>query len=248
MAMLPVRVGLPGTLLEALFPLINSVELAMLQAVTTRVRNAFGNYDLPSSEWMLERMKRTEYSPDAWKLNRYDHQLVFVYGRTMDKHPDSSVMGNEFHVSDAFTTKRDFTMWRKRLGAESFPIALKEQFYGAPLGRIKGELWAMRPSELYKLDTYYENGVYFLREKVWIVIPYAVTWRGEDGETNFMQRQQVARAWMYIGRPEIWIHGLHKGNPPIDGGYHFKPVKMFQPNNPHTSNYYFFTIKEYDNQ
>lgn len=132
---------------------------------------------------------------------------------------------------------------------------------------IRGQLMRMRTSRLIKLDEDKYNGVQFNRVKVDLSVPYQVflNTRDRDGiryllnKTDKIQhgyrppthhhendesfviftRYSQAKAWMYLGQPNYWHDKL-------DGGFAFKRVQRFKPNNKLLNPYYHFTIQEYD--
>lgn len=193
-----------------------------------------------------EQDKDHEFTPDLWRLEQRPRHLLFIYDEMMTKMPYTrrGTLGDP--ICPAFS-KEKFSLWKKKAGKETFPIALDTGFgtiprwaelsQAAPLASIKGELYSVPIEVIKKLDNSKINGVLFTRRRVKLYVPY----QEMNASGNPMQRQShEVKAWMYVGNP-LW-------NDLLDGGYYFSPVKLFNPNDTETDQYYFFTIDEYTRQ
>jgi len=185
----------------------------------------------PDADWFEEIERETDFTPDIWRLERYQFQLMFIYGEMMRQHQMHSMV-EEFSVplAKGFTQGK-YSLWKKNLGNVSFPIALDVPFSGAPLEAIKGELYAIQTSQYINLDKFKLNGYHFLRQRVPIVIPYR--------EIGGYEQSTKIQAWMYVGISDYWVEQL-------DAGYLFSPVRVFKPSKAWTDKYYYFSIMEYE--
>jgi hypothetical protein len=180
--------------------------------------------------------EQEDYTPDSIWLETHQWVFLFLYDelqRSRSKY--DMIKEDSVFMYTAFTEERDYVLWKKRLGEESFPIALRgadKLFTGsgitsrpiwkmpsgdigpATLGRVKGEIHAIRPDRFWKaLDKHYLNGVEFQRERVSVLIPYSV------GGERFLKKR---RAHMYVGIKDYWSKQL-------DGGLLFKTVNIYAP-------------------
>jgi gamma-glutamylcyclotransferase (GGCT)/AIG2-like uncharacterized protein YtfP len=195
----------------------------------------------PNNYWLIENRPR---SWDAWKLEQYIWQPVFIYDQLMRKHRMNHLLENHSQFQcTAYTWGSNWTLWKKRLGLGTFPIPLRIPMTGVEQGRIKGEIYKVRSSRIIDLDEYKLNGVEFRRKKVDLLIPYRRQQRivNEDHNYETINTDLVAHveAWMYVGRYKYWQDF-------IDAGYNFKTCKIYEP---HGSlligKYYSFSNQEY---
>jgi len=191
----------------------------------------------PDQDWINDH-PAPENTWDLWKLERSEHQLLFVYDHLQSGHRSNQMLeGFGERVAIAYTSNPRFILWKKKLGQGSFPIPLRNPCTGIPQGRIKGELWKVRSSRYEDLDNFKLNGVEFRRKRTNLIVPY----RPKDNlSEEFVQH---CEAWMYFGRYTYWSDF-------IDAGYHFKPVTQYTPKYSHSDgirigNYYSFTQQEY---
>ena len=193
------------------------------------------------AERMTEIAERYKYSPDISFLQRHETQLLFVVDELMSFHRKHDLIVNPIKTWSAFTLE-PFSMMKKRMGVESYPIPIRERFgewskelggAGVPWTSIKGEIYALRPNgDWADIDTYYRNGVEFKRERIHIRIP---TYTRIDGKIK--KREDLCRAWMYIAVPDFWINMITD--------FDFKPVRTFVPHfDLDRGPYYYFTKME----
>lgn len=178
----------------------------------------------PDAQWFAERENETYFTPDANMLEQRPWQNLFLYG---EDRPDigNNMAKMEDHILDAPTvafTRDHFSMYRKELGAESYPIALSQRYGFDHFNSIKGYWVIIRSSQLYELDNYRQNGKLFIRKRVRLLVPYTRTrWVKQTTDAQRGGTQPPERlikkisAHMYVGNPDYW--GDH-----IDAGYLFK--------------------------
>jgi len=196
----------------------------------------FRSNTTPNESWFEEADRKVDYTPDLVNLEQFENQRIFVYDEMMRGHRKDHLLQGSFKCM-AFTTDR-FTLWKKKLGDYSFPIASRVQYSSTPFTRIKGEVHLIAPRSFLDLDTHKENGYTFRRKRIKVDIPYTVR-KWENGNTIDEKSSIQVEAWMYIGINRYWAEQY-------DGGYFFEPVRSFPPKNLDTKReYYYFTKMEY---
>lgn len=196
-------------------------------------------YTLSVWDWLQQ--SNEEFTPDIAKLERYKYQLIFVYDEMMFGHPQEEVLKPEATILSKAITKNGYTLWKRKLGKQSYPVALDQKFHNLLKAPIKGELYRMRSKHFITLDSYKDNGVRYYRKRIDVVVPWKEVVRHK--KTNVVitraERKTEIKAWMYIGIPDFWEEIL-------DAGFMSSPVRCFQPNDPNLKPYYMFTKLEYE--
>lgn len=212
---------------------------------------------LPTHDEMAEHLKVLKYSPDAALLSQYKGWHLFCYSREQIGHPDYQLISDATHIGTAYSL-REFSGWRKIVGHGSYAIALDnnapifddtqeeyvrlgwEPMMRAYKNKIKGEIHFVTPDTITALDSLLENGVAFERRRVTLQLPYRFLYEAADGSRHVsFRRTEIIVAWMYIGKNDYW-------NPLLDNGFLFKPMKLFQPNDPDMSRFYSFDKLSYE--
>jgi len=153
------------------------------------------------------------FTPDMANLERKAFHRLFVYNNWQHgQHGHDQLGGEAIRLAAAVSTDRDFVVLKKKLGKETYPIALdleaekytlgRETFFG-PRGQILGQLFYVRPSVIKELDKQQLNGIEFSRERINIDVPF----REHDGTAISDPKIMRMDAWAYIGRTEYWIDG-----------------------------------------
>lgn len=220
---------------------------------------------IPSLQYLQSTPIQT-HTPDIAYLNQREHQLVFICDGMQHRLPDhASIEAYTGGVWPAFT-EAPFSLWHRREDDNVIPLPYMNEFkrLTAP---IKGQLIRMLTPRLIKLDEDKQNGIQFNRVRVDLSVPHRLSWPTRDREgirylfnkrdvvkhgyappthhhendESFVMvtRYSTVKAWMYLGVPNYWKDQL-------DGGFAFKPVTRFTPNNKKLTPYYMFTIQEYD--
>lgn len=192
----------------------------------------------------------SEFTPDLWKLEQHEYQLLFVPDVFMSRHRGFAILEETAYerkpIATAFTADNFWGFWKHKLGADSYAVPLVNQrkdntWYNA-CGRIKGELLAIRPRAFIDLDIYYQNRLEFLRFRNNIIIPYKKKTYARIGELVSDDYTHMVRAWMYMGIRSYW-------EPLLDGGYTFCPVTSFEPplreGRWHPGRYFYWSLNEY---
>lgn len=186
-------------------------EVTMFQAVRDFFQKT--ETDPAAAKWL----KQCVMTPDIWKLEQSQYQLVFI--------PDDMMKGRINHhlIEDAarngepvhpacFTLER-FTMYKKDLGDLSFPIPMKKEYEPTNWlrvrprpAKIKGQLYAILSPRIIKLDILKQNGVQFTRERQKISLPFRHVLYDEKKPLPDISRTylRTVEAWMYIGIPKYW--------------------------------------------
>lgn len=173
----------------------------------------------------LEELQAENYNtPDMWKMEHYDWQLMFVYNEFLPGlimhhllEDPSLACSTEYYAY----TREKYVMWKRDLGTHSSPLLLSVEPIGkaSPRAFVKGFLWAIRPKQYYQLDRYMQNEVYYHRERVEVDVPYREI-NNFDRRAVSELKHETVEAHMYIPIKEYW-------EPLLDHGAIFKPVKPF---------------------
>jgi hypothetical protein len=192
----------------------------------------------------------TAFTPDLWRLEQHQYQLLFIPDQLMSRHPLHSVISPYIYkgrpLTSGFTQEDHWGFWKYRLGKSSFPIAMinhnRHETARNKFGRIKGEVVAIRPYMFVDLDNYYQNRVEFVRHRTNIIIPFRKRIATRIGEIVTDEFTQTLRCWFYVGKPNYWLDML-------DGGMNFCPVSVYQQRNLegrwNTGKYFYWSLNEY---
>lgn len=156
---------------------------------------------------------------DTWWMDRHDLQLFFFYGDLMHKRNTLPLLKDNVTKLATAYTEKNFTVFKKKLGKETFPIALETKFESVPQLFVRGELVGVCYEAYKELDTNEGNGVEFNRKRVTVQVPYRKVMGG--GRVSEGLSCNV-RAWMYVASHKYW-------SDQIDGGYNFASVRIFSP-------------------
>lgn len=236
---------------------------AHLRQPLTRVRRP---KDFPDALWFSGLKDFIRFTPDAPELERSQFHFVFFYDCMMRGRPEYIKMNPPTEFRTHGFTDQTFHMWRKKLGLESFPIALEKNDPNDTTpwadgnrfinrfeqnARIKGEIHKIPTNFMFDLDKHYLNSVEFIRKRVRIEIPWKQK-RTFDRTTSTIEKVRYYDAWMYVGNPEYW-YGLgdgwscykpkDQGWDTIDGGFLFEPVKIYNGRSEYPP-YYYYSLLE----
>ncbi len=188
------------------------------------------------------------YSPDFWRLEQYEWQLLFIPGEYMSRHPLHNeikpYLYKEKPLGPGFTAESHWAFWKRNLGKHSYPIPLINRLKRVITGRIKGEIVAVRPRLLRDLDDHYQNRKEFVRYRSTIVVPYRKETWFNGGKMISPEFTETIRTWMYVGVNSFW-------EPQIDAGMLFSPVRNFEgsvePWKWLAGRYFYYSLIEYEN-
>jgi gamma-glutamylcyclotransferase (GGCT)/AIG2-like uncharacterized protein YtfP len=170
--------------------------------------------------WLSEANKAGMYSPDIARLQMKRNHHVFLYGTEMEGHRNHfKFCGNSGYLGIAFTFARDFVMWKKAVGDESFPFALRgvSSTKTGP-SRVCGELYDLTPKQVICLDEHLLNTVQFDRVRLKVVVPHVVVKGVGDKVVRTLSVFPPIECWMYVGKTRYWEDLL-------DGGMQYPVVK-----------------------
>lgn len=211
----------------------------MLTQTVDKIRLLLNNSDRLPRQFVQERRRFVEYTPDWWQLQQYEWQLLFVYGEEK-----RGLLRNELVVTpsenellyDAYS-EGDFSLINKDLGDLSFPIALHQQFKSyppAPMLKVRGEIYRVRPRTFIDLDNCKLNGVQFIRIRANVYVYFHRYRRSKSqGWSDPTNEKTLLHVWMYVGIPNYW-------NELIDNGYQYKAIQPTYPKNLRLPGYYDF--------
>lgn len=197
------------------------------------------------------------FTPDLVFLEQFEYQLLFEYGDMKERHPFHEMIAEAGLSAGAAFTAKPYSMWKHKLGKDTYPVAINRPFHSAPSLPIRGELYLVRPHQFTMLDKHRKNTVLFKRRRIKLVLPYRKVIKGAipnlANQINHSLRipldvatfvegdfVQEVYAWMYFGIAD---------KIPLDGGYSFCRAEMFTRNKPipslNTDQYYYFSRMEY---
>lgn len=176
------------------------------------------------------------YTPDINELETHKRQRIFVMDDMMTggKLHDYITETNLFGRWPGCTgyTEDDFTFWNRRLGEDSYAVALAPELADkdqpkwtekpniAPSAKIWGQVYHIRPSQFIKLDFLKENGYTFTRKRVKIIIPHQKAFLKPLPEVSHEMKWEL-ECWMYIGNTNYF-------GELIDNGFMFTPVTVVE--------------------
>jgi hypothetical protein len=199
------------------------------------------------ASWQEEVEEKNKYTPDVPHLFTKWTWLLFVCDEMKRDHRNAIMLSDVFGpairlpLAPAFT-KPEFSMWKKKLGKESYPVPLQGITEGPgphkitsakltnmkpkdkvdiPQRSIRGELYVVTPERILKLDKYKENTVVFARKQVEILVPHIYTVRNSYATSIQKYSCTTLPAWMYVGINSYWEDH-------IDGGFQFSLVNTDQ--------------------
>jgi hypothetical protein len=163
------------------------------------------------------------FTPDHQYLMLKEKHLVFIYnecqkGQKGFKHLgfyDEKLNGfgaeSDVEMQGAGFTVDEFLLYKKKLGKETFPFALKIDskqvrggFKGAFPHKISGQVFTLKPHCIVELDNYMLNTVQFNRKLVQIQIRYQKL----EGSVYGPTQTEIITAYMYIGKAPFWLEQI----------------------------------------
>lgn len=225
----------------------------------------------PDAQWIAEASQLYPNTPDLWWLSRRHFQLLFVYGTQMRGHPQHELVMNYGAYAATTYTDGKFSLWKKRLGKESFPIALEDStplpdghlaagwkpptWSLPPRARVQGELYALETPQMYALDKHYENTLEFKRKRVPLIIPYhklyRIPYENSDTQKQIAEaigtdfKDQVVTSESCVELVRAWVY-IGKSDYWTNQSDHlFSPGNTFRSRKGWLGDYYAFTKEEY---
>lgn len=192
----------------------------------------FGGEKFPTRAWLNEAAQIPQYTPDMWRLEQHANVLLFDYGLVNGAKPECS----------AFTCDR-FAVLKQHLKKATFPVAFNWNV-DAPRHRVCGSLYQLTPFELARIDYQKQNGVFYTRRKVKIIVPQDKDQPFSDHNGNPIELS----AWMYGGckshwGPMLdWDRSFYRGRE----GSVFSPVTVIKSSRPWLDTYYHFTKSDFE--
>lgn len=207
--------------------------------------------EVPSNWDLQQAVDFAPFTPDIAIIQQKETQLLFVYDEMMDGYSEFSLIKEHSIKLGTVFTNDMFVMYKRKLGEDSYAIALDESFFQAQRGIIRGELYAVKSPRFAELDTVYQNGVEFERRRVSVKMPYYhFGWRTKFNSEGckvpdgmFKEYRTVdIKCFMYVGIQEHWHQMMGEG----EGFFLYERVRTFDPKNPDLKTYYHFSKLEYD--
>lgn len=221
--------------------------------------------DMPTRKFIQQQLHRYRYTPDIYKLDQYEKQLVFIADELMKAFPLhlNFIKGTVAHATEPKATqycgtaytRNLFSVFKYKVPGKVSPIILPTKYHVPRSCRVKGELWLLPAYYIPFIDMYKMNGEVFQRLRVRVDVPFRElktteqlssyervdkrikTWYNIPKDLLTEPRIESNRAWMYVAIPSYW-------EPLLDGGYMFSPIKIFRSRNTAIGDYFYFTRGE----
>jgi hypothetical protein len=206
--------------------------------------------DKPTLFEMEQAFSYAEFTPDIAILERRQSNLLFVFDEMQEGHHEFGMIQEHAIPIGVAYTKDDFVLYKRKLNAASYAVALDEAPFRARKTTIRGKLFAIPKDQedgstrFVELDTVKENGVRFERRRITVIMPYQYIGRTRDGRPFRGQWEVSIRCYTYIGVQSYWSKLLEAD----DGFFLFDTVKTYTPNNPNLKEYYYFSKLEYEDK
>jgi hypothetical protein len=187
-------------------------------------------------------LSRTRFTPDIATLELSQFQLVFLCDDLMYSGKNYKILRDHSARIGRGFTLHGYNFYRKRTDGTPVVMTSKqtENRYDFSCLKIKGEIHSIESPAMTKLDTHYQNGLQYRRNRTKILyptrrhgvienhdtmgrpLPYTL-----QGKKHFLlpERVDMITAWMYTGVPNYWNNLIE----PIDGGFIFEQVRIEEP-------------------
>jgi len=145
-----------------------------------------------TARWLRETSATHALSDDAYNLNQYYMQYVFVYGSLKRGFMNHGILKDAMFVSEAVTTRSQYRMFAFGGYQSNFPVVLKRESLGNPRkteGTIHGEVFLVERKTFSIMDMLEKNGVMYNRN----------TTRVYNPDIN-----KYFNCWMYTGDEIFW--------------------------------------------
>jgi hypothetical protein len=205
-----------------------------------------------NNDWLAEyNWEDEKFTPDYAMLQQKAYHRLFVYNEWQSKQSKHHMLGDTaIRCATALTKNSNYVVWKKKLGADTFPFALEttedqkfghETFLG-PAGKVAGQLYLVTPEVIKSLDSDVLNTVQFDRKRISVEVPYRI----KDGGTLSDRYVREFRAWAYIGRSDFWLEG-HGLNDYYCGKVHTYSSLATPLNSEKISQVYYFYDDKFEN-
>lgn len=165
-----------------------------------------------------------EYTPDLFRLEQAERQLVFECGPLRYDAP---------YVGTAYTVEK-YTLLKQH---ERVAIPLRH--VGFPKARVQGTLYIMTPEQIVELDKKRKNGVVYARKLTAVTSPIV---------DKYGDPIRLQNAWIYKGVPNYWypqvewdMQANRCGGLYMVGGSEFLLAEQFPAEHKFFHNHYSFS-------
>lgn len=140
--------------------------------------------------------ERKKWTPDFAKLRKYNWVPVFVYDDFRQKGAYNKIFNDSKYLGHGVTCTDLYTMRGHRMA-----LAFDNNFTGSPLrGALRGEVYAVHPDTIQRLDKIKANGIMFNRIHRHVFLP------DQDYKTSTGYKSPSIGAWMYIADDDFWTN------------------------------------------
>ena len=172
--------------------------------------------------------RRQDRTPDFHELRMHDYVALFVYDTMKKGFLQDDYLKNSHYLGKGYTITDKYYM-NVTAGNGNAVIFKEDNPHSMKSGKIRGEVYAVKPELLLDIDSYHQNGIMYDREQRNIVLQDQ---RLETGGKSFIPTR---RCHLYIGRWEHWkIYNtrsgmLIRGPKPIKDYYDFVNPHRWTP-------------------
>lgn len=139
--------------------------------------------------------RRKQFTPDFRELRLRTDILVFVYDEFKKKGLQNPILVDSKYLGEGRTTNNQFFM----KNSAHFPVVFQHRKEGHPnKGFIRGEVYAVPPETLLRLDKVKSNLVMFKR------VSKHITLMDQEFMTKKGNKKPTVECFTYLGVPEFW--------------------------------------------
>lgn len=213
------------------------------------------NFKFPSKAWTEEQNDIAYHTPDMWKLEMHENQLVFLYDEYMYGRSQHKVLTSFAERMGTAFSFDEYTMWNYQNTQGITPVVMKSMYHINPARKVKGELYSLRPKYIRDLDILKQNGVQFRRKRIRVIVPSKpeVWVKERDGMKRLFQDKKASTsswfslplenrffdAWMYFGVDKYWTPKIDE-----DTDNTFQKPSVFSARNEALGTYVYFSHKD----
>ena len=192
----------------------------------------------PDEWWVKERIGINHHTPDLFRLEQSEFQLLFVVDAMQRGQSEySHIAEHSAMVTKAFTMQ-NYNLYVKNSDKTVIPMLGSATSLNSL--KILGEVHSVESTKFFELDKLKGNLVQFQRKRVRVVVPHRFILKDENRDIKGRrlplclqgkkgaispERIHLLSVWMYVGNPDYWDSLL-------DGGFLFSQPEPKVPYEP----------------
>lgn len=146
-------------------------------------------------EFIAELLERQKFTPDFKNFRMREDNLVFVYDEFKKQGLWNNYLADSKFLGEGRTAHNGYQM-KMTVGSVPWPVVMIHNPVNP--GMIRGEVYAVLPETIQKLDKLNRNGEVFERRERTIML------LDQEYPSKKGVRHPTQKCWMYIGIPEFW--------------------------------------------